>query len=170
MISFHDKFIERIDVAVKVATGFAEDGADARIVNMLNISGNGAILVNGEPTGEFFVQTADIEDEFAIEKDPDVVVAREFKMLSAVGGDLHWNAEMRGEMVIVAVLLSGFVVFGKVGDIVEWKDAFATVSVGIFASARKDGFTFVGFRFVGFVEPTVKIVGWLNGVVANNVF
>lgn len=108
----------------------------------------------------------------SVKEDPDVVIAAEPELLATIGDDLHGDLHM-GSKVKVMLGVS-VVIFGEV-DIIKWKSAFAAILVSVVVGAVEgDGaVVLLGELFaigiVSFVEPTIKIISWLNWVVPDYV-
>lgn len=68
------------------------------------------------------------------------------------------------------VSLLGGAVGAREVDVVEREGAAAAVMIGIVAAASEGNFAVEAFGEVGFVEPAVKVVGGLDGILAGDVF
>ncbi len=84
--------------------------AARRISDVINGGDDIAVCVDAEATFGVHVEAAEIEDELAVQEDPNVVIAAKPELFAAVGGDFHRNPHVGGEMEVVASC-GGFVVF-----------------------------------------------------------
>ena len=139
--------------------GFGAGGFD--------VGGEGAIGVDGEPAGEFGVKATDVEDELIVEEHPDVVIAGEVEALGAIGSDFDGDAEVGGEVEVVAG--AGGTVVGAKVNIIEREDVGAAIGVGVVAGAGEGHFALVALGEFGIVEPAIEIVGGLDRVVAGDI-
>ena len=139
--------------------GFGAGGFD--------VGGEGAIGVDGEPAGEFGVKATDVEDELIVEEHPDVVIAGEVEALGAIGSDFDGDAEVGGEVEVVAG--AGGTVVGAEVDVIKRENAGAAIGVGVVAGAGEGHFALVALGEFGIVEPAIEVVGGLDGVVAGDV-
>lgn len=119
------------------------------------------------------VEATEVEDELIVQENPDIIVAAEPKLLRTIGSDFHRDAHMGSEMEVVALASSSVGV--REVDVVKRKSSLAAVFVGVVTITHESYFAIVllgklfAASIVGFVEPTVEIIGGLDGVISGDI-
>ena len=119
------------------------------------------------------VVATEVEDELIVQENPDIIVAAEPKLLRTIGSDFHRDAHMGSEMEVVALASSSVGV--REVDVVKRKSSLAAVFVGVVTITHESYFAIVllgklfAASIVGFVEPTVEIIGGLDGVISGDI-
>ena len=132
-----------------------------------------AVGVDLEVSFRVHMEAAEVENELIVQEDPNIIVAAEPKLLRTIGSDFHRDAHMGSEMEVVALASSSVGV--REVDVVKRKSTFATVFVGVVTITDESYFAIVllgklfAASIVGFVEPTVEVVGGLDGVVSGDI-
>lgn len=119
------------------------------------------------------VEATEVENELIVQENPDIIVAAEPKLLRTIGSDFHRDAHMGSEMEVVTLASSSVGV--REVDVVKRKSSLAAVFVGVVTITDEGYFAIVllgklfAASIVGFVEPTIEIVGGLDGVISGDI-
>lgn len=132
-----------------------------------------AVGVDFEVSFRVHMKATEVENELIVQEDPNIIVTTEPKLLRTIGSDFHRDAHMGSEMEVVTLTSSSVGV--REVDVVEREGTFATVFVGVVTITDEGYFAIVllgklfAASIVGFVEPTVEVVGGLDGVVSGDI-
>lgn len=134
---------------------------------------NIAVSVDFEVSFRVHMKATEVENELIIQENPDIIVAAKPKLFRTIGSDFHRDAHMGSEMEVVALASSSVGV--REVDVVKRKSSLATVFVGVVTITDEGYFAIVllgklfAASIVGFVKPTIEIIGGLDGVVSGDI-